>query len=171
MSKITTTDIELKIMQHFNYRRNMIVPNVTELSGLVRFETDMLVLSPAGYATGFEIKVSKSDLKADFNKPQYTRSEKVYASGKKGFEIFYGRFKHFYYAIPEELKDYALSVLPEWAGIFVVKPTSERSTLLHAYVARQPKKLFDYQYTDSQKLKLGKVGIMRIYGLKLKRTV
>ena len=48
-------------MNFFNYRANLIVPNISW--GLGLHECDLLVLTSSGYATEIEIKVSKADLK------------------------------------------------------------------------------------------------------------
>lgn len=72
-NKTRTIDIELAIMYEFNFRQNLIVPNISSMMGVLPFETDMLVLTKSGMAYGFEIKTSKSDLKKDFKKPQHTK--------------------------------------------------------------------------------------------------
>ena len=69
MNKANTMDIELAIMNYFNHRYDVMVPNVSNQMGLVPFEVDMLVLRKSDLAYGFEIKTSKADLRADFNKP------------------------------------------------------------------------------------------------------
>ena len=62
-----TIEVEVAIMQHFDVRRNVIVPNVSW--GIFRpgigqlHEIDLLVLSGSNYATEVEIKVTKADLK------------------------------------------------------------------------------------------------------------
>jgi len=84
MTNIKTIDIELAILKKFKYQQNYIVPNITNQMNLLRFECDMLVISKSGFATGFEIKVSKSDLKADLKKKHFG-SEKYY----KKFKLFW----------------------------------------------------------------------------------
>src|SRR6478735_5181325 len=147
-------DIEVAILREFDFRQNLIVPNVSNMMFLVPFETDMLVLSKSGYAHGFEIKVSKSDLKADFKKPQHFRfNEPSRINGKKGLERFYHRFKYFSYAVPEHLKECALELIPEFCGLWVLdKPAYP--VVNKFYQAREPKKLFDYKWSESQRYEL-----------------
>lgn len=156
---VRCVDIEVALMREFNYQQNLIVPNVSNQMGLVAFETDMLVLTKAGYAHGFEIKTSKSDLKADFKKRQHTEFN-VMKNGKTGLERFYSVFKYFSYAVPENLKACALEVVPDFCGIWVYK---DYKTF---YQARAPKKLFDYKWSDKRRYELARLGTMRIFTLK-----
>lgn len=163
-TKVKCIDIELAIMRNFDFRQNLIVPNVSNMMGIVAFETDMLVLTKSGFAYGFEIKVSKSDLKADFKKPQHAKFNEM-RNGKTGLERYYKKFKHFYYAIPEELKQSALELIPDFCGLFVYKK-NEYPKISKFYLERKPKKLFDYKWSDKERLELARLGAMRIYTLK-----
>jgi len=163
-NKISCLDIELAIMREFKFRQNLIVPNITNMMGLLPFETDMLVLTNSGYAYGFEIKTSKSDLRADFKKPQHTRFNEI-KNGKTGLERYYGKFKYFYYAVPEHLKECALEVIPDFCGLWVLK-NHEYPIPSKFYQAREPKKLFDRKWSDKEKYEVARLGTMRIYSLK-----
>ena len=63
----TAAEIEVVVAQYFDPRRNVIVPNVWWGWGL-RHECDLVVMTKTGYAYEVEIKVSRSDLKADLKK-------------------------------------------------------------------------------------------------------
>ena len=93
LATVSCVDIEVAIMTEFDFRQNLIVPNISNQMGLVAFETDMLVLTKSGYAHGFEIKVSKSDLKADFKKRHHVNFN-LEKNGKVGLERFYAKFKY-----------------------------------------------------------------------------
>lgn len=171
LAAVRCVDIELAIMKEFDFRQNLIVPNVSNMMGIVPFETDMLVLTKSNYAYGFEIKISKSDLKADFKKPQHENFDKPHPySGKKGLDRYYSKFKHFSYVVPEHLKDCALELIPEFCGLYVCKIkefrgyTTFTKTILE--VVRPPKKLFDYKWSEKQRYELARLGAMRIYALK-----
>jgi hypothetical protein len=101
---MNSLDIEIAVAQHLGYRQNLIVPNVFWGLGF-RHELDLLVLTPSKYAWEIEIKISKSDLIADQKKSHQHYSEKI---------------KRLYFAVPEELKEFALLHIPERAGLFVV---------------------------------------------------
>ena len=64
--KITTLEMEIAVMRWLGIRQNLVVPNVSW--GLLNYEADVVSLTPSGYATEVEIKVSKADLLADFKK-------------------------------------------------------------------------------------------------------
>lgn len=163
-ASVTCLDIELAIMREFDFRQNLIVPNISNMMGIVPFETDVFVLTKSNYAYGFEIKVSKSDLKADFKKPQHAKFNEM-RNGKTGFERFYGKFKYFNYAVPEQLKECALELIPDFCGLWVYR-RPEYPALPKFYCFREPKKLFDYKWSNEQRYEIARLGTMRIYSLK-----
>lgn len=161
--KTNTYEIELAIMRKFDFRQNLIVPNITNEMLIVSFETDILVLTKSGYAYGFEIKTSKSDLKADFKKPQHIKFNEMH-NGKTGLQRYYSKFKYFYYAVPEDLKEYALEVIPEFCGLWVLKKAENQKPKF--YEARKPIKLFDFKWSEKERYEVARLGAMRIYSLK-----
>ena len=160
--KTKCIDIEIAIMQKFDIRRNLIVPNITNQMQLVGFETDMLIINGNNYATGFEIKVSKGDLKNDLKKPQYALID-VMKYGKRGMDRYYGKFEYFNYAVPIELKEEALAMIHPFCGLWVFeKKSSGKNTFVEV---RKPKKISDYKWTDKNKYAIARLGSMRILGL------
>lgn len=157
MQKIRCVDIELAIMRRFEYVRNIIVPNV---NSLLMFEADMLILTPSGYATGFEIKVSLSDLKADFKKKQHINMNDIFYQSMTRKEWFFKKFKYFNYAVPESLQNAALELIPDFCGLWVMSEDKGFS------MVKEPKVLFDYKWSDREMLKLAWHGTMRLYKLK-----
>ncbi|MEM6817189.1 MAG: hypothetical protein AAF578_00215 [Pseudomonadota bacterium] len=109
-SKITTIEMECALARHFNYRQNLIVPNVSW--GIDIHECDLLVVTRAGYATEVEIKVSKTDLKKDAEKPHQHQDYRI---------------KSLYFAIPDYLID-CTDLVPERAGIISVETGPLRVT-------------------------------------------
>lgn len=69
---LSITQIELGLAQYFNFRNNVIVPNVSW--GLLNHEADLLILNKSGYLTEIEIKRTPSQYEKDLaqyvNKPQ-----------------------------------------------------------------------------------------------------
>lgn len=161
---VTCLELEIQIMRRFGIRRNIIVPNVTNRNGLVPFETDILILSDSNYATGFEIKISKSDLKADFKKKQHCKID-LFHNGKTGMERYFGRFKYFYYAVPSFLEEDALNLIPDFCGLYSLEKREFPNLPIFKKV-REPKKLFDNKWTGNERLQLARLGAMRILGLK-----
>jgi len=167
---VTTLEVELHLMKHFDFRQNLIIPNVTYASRLVKFETDLLILSKSNYAHGIEIKVSLSDFKKDFKKDHIdvlTHKNKTYR--KNGFKTFYKPLRYFSYAFPEKLLDFAKDNVDERFGLFsirkVVRDYGER---VFVDEVRKPKTLFFNKWTDEDRMKLMHLGCMRIYNLKRK---
>ena len=155
---MTTLEVEIALMNHFDIRRNLIVPNITDWSALnIRFETDLLVLSKSNYATGIEIKVSKSDLKNDLKKKQWRIDNHFNRTH------FFKPFKYFYYAVPDYLKDEALKQIPEWCGLITVYNGDYETE-----ITRNPQLLNKNKWTEQQRYQLARLGAMRILSLKTK---
>ena len=166
-----TIDIEVAIIKASHIRQNLVVPNVSW--GMVNnngalHECDIIVLTPSGYATEIEIKVSKGDLLQDMNKRHAHRHNLI---------------RKFYYAVPDKLKQIALDIIPERAGLYVVSeieatnykwlkgggniavPYKYRrvTTVKEAKINKDAVKWDEYQ-----KYQLARLGTMRILGLKQK---
>ena len=97
-------DIEIALAGHLGTNCNLIVPNISY--GLnFSHELDLLVVTKSGYADEIEIKISKSDLKADTKKKHGHHSDRI---------------KRLYFAVPKFMEEYALKNIPERAGLFVI---------------------------------------------------
>lgn len=114
---MTTPEMEKLIYTYFESGSLAIVPKVTKNNGwldtevnpviwknIVNHECDMLIVTKNHYLTEVEIKISLSDLKADFKKKHQHKDENI---------------KNFYYAFPEEIKEKAIKLIPEEAGILI----------------------------------------------------
>jgi hypothetical protein len=169
---MNTLDVEIAIIKGFNPRQNLIVPNVcwgiTDNHYRPLHECDILILSNTGYATEIEIKVSKSDLLKD-------------ASKRHGH--CHNLIKRFYFAVPEKLKDIALSVIPENAGLLVVGVKegtnykwyeegghdSYKVTWHAVTMAKECKNNANaLKWDDKQRYQLARLGALRILALKQK---
>lgn len=159
--KIRTIDIEIAMMEHLDYKTNVIVPNISwPMDGL--HECDLLSLSKTGYATEIEIKVSKADLLKD--KEKRHRHNDILIT-------------YFYFAVPEILEDFALENIPKDAGLFVIRletygyndPYPYNVTKLRAcHVKACKKRSNSIKWDNSQRNKLMRLGTMRILRLKKK---
>ena len=112
---MNTSEMEKLIYTYFESGSLAIIPKVTKNNGwldpeimiwknIVNHECDMLIVSKNRYLTEVEIKISLSDLKADFKKKHQHKDENI---------------KNFYYAFPEEMKDKALELIPKDCGILI----------------------------------------------------
>ena len=151
---MTTLEMEISLMSFFCFRKNLIVPNV---SWGMRFashykslhECDLLILSSSGYATEVEIKISKADLLKD---------------KKKKHKHKHPAIKNLYFAVPAELKECAVSEIPEHSGLITVK---DNGNYIFSTIERKalPRKNA-LKWSDKDRLALARLGTMRIYGLK-----
>ncbi|MCH7826995.1 MAG: hypothetical protein IIC75_03305 [Bacteroidetes bacterium] len=162
---IDTNKMEILLMNYFDIRRNLIVPCVTDRSDLTFFEIDLLVLSESKYATGIEIKVSKSDLQNDLNKKHIKKINEILPTGGTYLHHYFKNLKYFYYAVPEELKEDTLNQIPGWAGLLIAKKYVDE---YHITEIRKPKLLFNTKWTDEMRYQLARLGTMRILTLKEK---
>lgn len=139
-------EIELAVANFFDWRRNLIVPNVSW--GLFLHECDLLILTPTGYAYEVEIKVSKEDIRRDAKKRHGHWSKKI---------------RKLYFAIPEKLLEYQ-ELIPDHAGIIYIN-----AKYGSAYKAREAKvnpASFKFNNDDIEKLK--HLGLMRTWKLRRK---
>ena len=161
--KITARHIEIAIASQFNYRQNLIVPNVSWGWGL-SYEADLVVVSPARYATEIEIKVSFSDLKKDREKRKHLFRDSEYYGNNK--------FKFYYFAIPQEMfdkhKDEIYTFIPEDAGLLIAKPSGFNREFDLVVNTEKPPKINKRanKLSDKDYLNLCRLGTMRIWDLK-----
>lgn len=144
-----TLQMEIALMKELNVRINIIVPNVSFgmcLGGKSLHECDLLSLSKSNYATEIEIKVSKSDLLKD----------KLKKHGHK-----HGHIKTLWFAVPEKLKEVALSEIPERAGLYIVKNNMKVYVVKNPIINKKAKK-----WTEKERVQLLRLGAMRILTLK-----
>lgn len=144
---MTSLQVELSVTWFFNPRRNIVVPNVSW--GLGVHECDLMVITPAGYATEVEIKVSRSDLLADKKKRHQHKSAKI---------------RRLFFAVPSELEDYALQNIPAHAGLLSMRPRGWGrlcELVRPAKINADARKL-----TPAEVLKVAHLGCMRIWDLK-----
>ena len=146
MNKITTTEIETRVAGYFDYRKNIIVPNVSWGANL--HECDLLVIRDSGYAIEVEIKISKSDLRADAKKRHQHKSNRI---------------KELYFAIPDYLED-CIEYIPERAGVLIL---TKNEWGLQCRTKRKAKANPNCsKFTTEEKLKVAHLGTMRIWNLK-----
>lgn len=150
-------NIELAVANLLNYRVQTIVPNVSWGLGL-RHECDMLVLDKQGRFTEVEIKISISDLKADFKKKHGHQSKFI---------------SRLVYAIPYELLEKSLELIPKHCGIIIVRTrNTSRGTKYFAEWYRQCRHDKNKVKPSTETIqKFFHLGCMRIWSLKSHNNV
>ena len=101
---ISTIGIEIAVSKYFNFRSNLIVPNISW--GFNIHECDLFVVRKSGMAIEIEIKIIKSDFLKDLQKWHQHKDNRI---------------REFYYAMPESLYEKIKDLITEHAGIIICK--------------------------------------------------
>lgn len=148
LRKLNSTDLELAVAHRFDFRRNLIVPNVWWGLGF-KHEIDVLVLTGSNFAYEIEIKISKQDLKKDFEKTHGHLSN---------------RLRKQYFAVTENLRELALELIvsrrPNW-GLIVVNSQKESEKVREAKVNKSA-----IPFPDKDRQHLYQLASMRTWTLK-----
>jgi len=156
--KMTASEVETTITAWlYPPRQCIVVPNISWGFGLA-WEADLISVTPAGYATEIEIKVSVSDFRADSKKRKHEliRSSKI---------------SSFVYAMPKEIYEKAGVDVPEDYGIILIEPYKSRylNDERDGHVAkwhRRPKKFNKTKIEGKQITELYRLGYLRMWDAK-----
>lgn len=128
---MTESDAQLALARKFDWFRNLIVPNAY----LGFWEMDVAVVTPSGYLWEVEVKLTKSDWKADLKKEKWEHFEMMLGPETKVPS-------RFYYCVPPEL---VAGGIPEWvpekAGVLVIRPQPNTNYNYRIDGARAPKRI------------------------------
>jgi len=146
-----TADLEIGVANHFDVRRNLIIPNVSW--GFLDYEADIVIVRPSGYAIEVEIKNSEADIKNDKNKKKW----------RKGiWPCKY--FKEFWMAVPEHLEN--SKHIPEHAGILRIYKYRRK---FYGKVIRKPQTNPNVVKLNKKQIeKLQRLLCLRIWSIKRK---
>lgn len=144
-----SSEIEGAVANHFGWRQNVIVPNVSY--GLMGHEADVVVMKQSGWAEEVEIKISAADIKRDLGK-----------NNGKGHRRDC-RMRKLWFAVPEHLA--GDPNIPAFAGILSLSRNGYGS--IRVTTARAPELNKNARkLTDAEQLTLARLGCMRIWSLK-----
>ena len=139
--------IELAVANYFDFRANTIVPNISW--GLQLHEIDVLVVTKSGYAYEVEIKTTRADLIRDSKKKHGHRSDRI---------------KRLYFAMPESLAGFALTIIPIGAGLLAIK---EEGGFTRAKLIKPPSQNSQAQpLNPEERLKVHELATMRLWNYK-----
>lgn len=147
---LSSFEMEIAVVNLLDYRRHEIVPNVSW--GIVNHECDLLCLDGNGRFTEIEIKISRSDLKADFSKTHNHSSKMI---------------SRLVYAVPSEILDTAIELCPKHCGIIEVTTTDGKydTKVFEAHWYRMCRHNGN-RPTEIQINQFRRLGLMRIWTLK-----
>ena len=141
----TADFVECAVANHFGFRSNIIVPNVSWGIWGLNYEADMVIVRPSGWAMEVEIKVSAADIVADTRKSHHHNSR---------------RFRQLWFAVPSHLAPHP--AIPLQAGILSVTAYPQHVTAMRA--AQQNKDA--QRWSPADMYRLTALGTMRIWVLK-----
>lgn len=98
---MTTKELEYAIYKNYFTTSKL---TITNIKTVVKHECDVAVINKNDYLTGFELKVSKSDLLVDFKKKHTHICKKI---------------KKFYYVLPKDLEN-CIDLIPGEFGVIIV---------------------------------------------------
>lgn len=152
--KVSARDIQRRLFFEYSNSSSVLCPNFTPARW---FECDLFRVTKAGYLYEYEIKLSLSDFKSDFNKTTYNYKTKQYDTKHKMLESRHiDAPSKFFFVVPYTLTDKVLPIVPEWAGLLEytrylrqVKPSPNlhRNKCSLARI-RQAKQSMMYRYWD-----------------------
>jgi hypothetical protein len=152
---ITESRMLVALASTFRWTKNLVIPRCC---GLGQFERDLVVVTPAGYMTEVEVKLSLSDWKRDAEKTQrrwdYEPMREVRTT--KFHDVEHGgRHRRFFYCVPLRLWETAQAKLttehlPAWAGVLTAERRAPDSKELWIREARPATQLGGRKLTDEE---------------------
>jgi hypothetical protein len=133
IEKITSRDIVTPVQRYFYEKGNKL--QISNYCGSGWFNPDILIITQSDFAIDIEVKISRSDFKADFKK----------TSKHKYLELKKSKQAYFYYAVPIGL--IRLDEIPSYAGLIYVDGNKVQ-------VVKKAPKLHDKKVTIEQKLSI-----------------
>jgi len=119
-SNLASKDIEAGLVMELYQKGHSPISTHASIYGLQ--ECDVISISKSDYIYEYEVKISRSDFKADFKKPKHTLiTEKKFITEtfKKGTkETWYLVPNYFYFVVPENLV--SVEEVPEYAGLMYI---------------------------------------------------
>jgi len=150
--------MELHLKEFLNFRKNIVIPNVSW--GMFSHECDLIRLTPSGYCSEIEIKISLADLKKDSKKRHNHVDGNSYRTNK---------IKYLYFAIPEYLEKH-INLIPDRAGILMLRERKREyySDIISIEETRKPTPQSNYKFSIEERIRLLELMSMRIWTLKKK---
>lgn len=148
---MTTKELEYAINKYYSESSKIITTNLTKNSGVVSHECDVVVVTKSYYLLEFELKISKLDLKKDFQKKHSHECDNI----KKTF-----------FVVPEELEDW-IELIPERFGVIIVnkKTRIDKSGKTPLEKTYYPLRFVREAQTNKKAKKLTNENFIKICGL------
>lgn len=161
------TDLQLAYHRSTFARYEILLPNIHYLHN----EMDLFGFRKSGFSDEIEIKLSKSDFRADFNKTTYVRSDKKdfwgdYRDKKvvpKHEAIKNGLYpcNYFSFLMPEKLADQC--EIPDHAGLYVFKGWDGKTGYVYEII--KAPRLHGRKINDEAKYEIAKKAVYKVWPL------
>jgi hypothetical protein len=134
-SNLASKDIEAGLVMELYQKGHSPISTHATIQGLQ--ECDVISISKSDYIYEYEVKISRSDFKADFKKPKHNLiTEKNFIKETKK-ETFYLVPNYFYFVVPENL--ISIDEVPSYAGLIYVTETQDYNIIKKAPVIHKTK--------------------------------
>jgi len=134
-SNSASKDIEAGLVMNLYQKGHSPISTHASILGLQ--ECDVISISKSDFIYEYEVKISRSDFKADFKKPKHTLiTEKKFIKETKK-DIFYLVPNYFYFVVPENLVN--VEEVPEYAGLIYVTEKQDYNIVKKAPIIHKTK--------------------------------
>lgn len=142
--KLKEGDIQLGLFHHFYTGRKCAIPNTFNAYG----EADLINFTRSNQMCEYEIKVSKSDFKADFKHKQnkHAAIKWCFENRKKENRRNQVLANYFSYVCPTDL--IKLDEVPEYAGLYYARWVGMSSPKITQI--KRPPRLHKYKWTEAE---------------------
>ena len=135
-SNAVSKDIEASLVMDLYLKGHS--PITTHFSGQGLAECDILSISKSDYIYEYEVKISRSDFKADFKKEKHSLIlEKHFINESSSQTFNYYTPNYFYFVVTENLV--TLDEIPEYAGLIYVRENGKIETIKKAPILHKTK--------------------------------
>lgn len=139
-NKLTEFTVQNALLQEFLSGCLPVMPSYTPRAW--GFEADVWAILKSGRTREVEIKLTRADFRVDKHKEKAglwgcggIKKYDLLAQGDKSGPNYFG------YAMPQDVYDQVKDEIPEWAGVWIVKPWGERARVVR--IERPAKLLHD----------------------------
>jgi hypothetical protein len=160
MPRWTEAHVQNAVYVHCRIKNHeIIVPN----SCVLGWEADVISVNRTGFVSEFEVKVSRSDFKAEAKKEHRRLLTDPVQKSRLFGDVVHPRPNYFYFAVPVGLV--APEEVPDYAGLLYVHKQVEGHHLYYgtASEVKAPKRLHREKITDAQRLQLARALTMRYW--------
>ena len=164
--KLDASTLQVLVAQYAGILRNLVVPNVS--NAFFAWESDILVITPSGYATEYEIKISVADLKREWRKERW-RNERLR-------RVFTNRIRRYVIVVPHTIAEKCLPHIPDdlGAGLLSFEPVTDHDGNYWGHKAHEWVKPRingrASRWTETERIHLGQGAAIRYWQERKKTT-